>query len=734
MVDLEKQLVQLVDNILGPDGRMVWDSAGYQYNPKQHSYSQTVARGFCRYREADSAAAVNLVQAATGTGKTLGYLVAGLGYSALTGERVMVSTFTRALQQQITSKDAPKAQQWIAQETGKTVSFARRVGRQNYLSASACLEMREALIDDQAEDVESIEFLKNLVEWLADEHETLPTLEDYLFEIGEDGGVLPGGIDRSALCITASSPAEELEAYQALMASTFNVDVLIVNHALMMLDVSRWASILDGDKRKTAVLICDEADRLPDAAESVLSADVSLHRLSGLANEVAESYNLPALHECVANLETAVMQVDPGSAKLAVLPVNVVQRVNGALKVLRPHVEQFATMLLSPQTELGEHSKALLADFCDSFNDLASVEKAQRGDGNLGIISWSPVRHYPSLRVGRPDPARIITRLLATREWDEGDNDEVVKPRSYLKAAMFTSATLATMGRSLPVAFDDFAQKIGVIRHCKYGMKQPIHNVTADLYRIFDAPDGFGHMSFVLPEPMAPLPSIGEVDDQEYSPKANPEWLDYTAAMIRKAASIGGRTLVLTLSHADTGELAERLQGVPGLIVARKGDSMVTVKQQYLKTEGAVLLSPGAWEGIDLPGNVQNLVITRLPYGSLNGFRLSLLEATLRHRGFSEDKIDAIKFANLNAEARQRFSQGLGRGIRRRDDRVRVWIADARFPYPEAFSSSLDEILMAPRKRVATSFAACIPSRFEDTFKVARLFLRNGDLYVPELI
>ncbi|MEI1199521.1 hypothetical protein VUS68_31455, partial [Pseudomonas aeruginosa] len=96
----------------------------------------------------------------------------------------------------------------------------------------------------------------------------------------------------------------------------------------------------------------------------------------------------------------------------------------------------------------------------------------------------------------------------------------------------------------------------------------------------------------------APLPT-GEVsEDQDYVSVSNPEWLAYTGAMIREAASAGGKTLVLTLSHADTKSLGLILADVPGLIVAKQGDSMSTLKQRYVETENAVMISPGAWEGL----------------------------------------------------------------------------------------------------------------------------------------
>lgn len=731
--ELQVQLLSAVEKILGPDGLMVC-STNYRFNPQQLAYARQVAYGFCRYREADRAAAVNMLQAATGTGKSLGYLVPAFVYSALTGERVMVSTYTRSLQQQLLDNDAPKASAWVAEALGCQVSFARRVGRQNYLSQAACRDLLANLENEELPNLPAMEFMFKLVEWVSEHGGRAPTIDDYLHETGSDSaGLLPAGIERSTLAISAVSPSHEIEAYQSDVAKTFAADVVIVNHALVMLDASRWAKLLDGEDRKTSVLICDEADRLSDAAESVLSADVSLHRLGQLAAAISINFKIPGINDAVARLNEAAVKTESHDRDMAAMPADLVVKLNQTVDALRPCAEQFSKQLLSQQEELQQTDLRLMTAFCDSFNDLSRVAVASRSESNLSIISWSPVRQFPSLRVGRPEPARIITRLLAPVAWDS-DKDELLPPRSYLRAALFTSATLAIAGRSLPAAFDDFSNQVGVIRHCKPGSNLPIHNVTADLFRAFDAPHGFGHMTFVLPDSTAPFPSGDELKDTDGGPTTSVQWLDYCAAMIRKAASMPGKVLVLTTSYADTQSLADRLGDVTGLITARRGDALAVLKSKYVLSERAVLIAPNCWEGIDLPGQVHNLVIARLPFGSLDGFRLSIHEASLRQRGYSEDKITQIKYAMLSQEARKRFSQGLGRGIRRHDDQVRVWIADARFPYPEDFANSLDPLLMAPRTRVASAFADCIPQRFADSFKRSRIFTVDGELCTPEVI
>ncbi len=770
MID-ESKLLKTVETILGPDGIMVNMPGDFRFNPQQLAYALQVARGFCRFREQDQAAAVNMAQASTGTGKTLGYLVPAFVYCALTGDRAMVSTFTRALQQQILNKDAVFAQEAVAQVLGVRVSFARRVGRQNYLSRTACESLLCAMIDDEqsgkkADRQAPMAFMENLNRWLSVTDIASPTLDDYLLGECVEDSTIPAEIDRASLCLNAMSPAFELEAYQLDVEKTYQADVVIVNHALLMINASRFASILDcKNERPASILVCDEADRLNDAAESVMSSDVSVHRFASMAEAVSLAFDLPQVAAPVDDLLAKTQSVESFGRLVMPLTDSVRSSAARALDVVKPVAVDLSKKIVSGLLPAGDIRTDLAASFCDAVKALDGVCKADSEPGpEIGIVSWSPIRRYPSLRAGRPNPASILRRLIDPRDWDsnkehqEDQVNDLLPPRSYFKGVFFTSATLAVDGLSLPTAFDHFSRDVGIIRHFRSGNPEPwvkfpeltVHNVTSDLFRIYDAPAGFGEMTFVLPAPDAPAVTLKESNsDEDTSAPINPEWIDYCSAMIRAAAVAAakkkgpnderGGVLALTLSYADAKALGERLANIEDLIVAKPGDSAGTLKSLYFDAckskRSPVMLAPNLWEGVDLPGMVYDLVITRLPYGSLDGFSLSIQEASLRSRGFSEDKIAAIKFALLSNQARQKFAQGLGRGIRSVNDSVRVWIADARFPYPETFEDSLDGVLMQRRaSSVARMFGNCIPTRFKESYSRSRLFLRSGEIYLPEVM
>ena len=90
---LEQTLLTDVERILGPQG-LAMTVSGFHYNPDQHAYAQQAAKGFARVGTAGLQTILNSLQASTGTGKTLGYLVPLMCYAARQGERVMVSTLS----------------------------------------------------------------------------------------------------------------------------------------------------------------------------------------------------------------------------------------------------------------------------------------------------------------------------------------------------------------------------------------------------------------------------------------------------------------------------------------------------------------------------------------------------------------------------------------------------------------------------------------------------------------
>ena len=723
MSDLENKLLAGVDAILGPDS-LITKSAGshLRYSAQQHQYARLAASGFSRFDPANKKTAINLLQAATGTGKTLGYLVPLMLFSVYQGARVGVSTFTRHLQKQIIDQDALIAADWVATLTGQRVSVGLRMGINNFVSEVAAARLHDTLSrlsDDRYED--ALDFLDNLIDW-AGESENSGLLYDFLEE--QALNTLPFGVTPESVALEHTSPDDDKSAFIAMVNASKDVDLLVVNHSLLVTNALRWSALLDDpDKRPIATLVCDEADRLPLAAESVTGSGISLHNLVKTCDLFGNEKALLA----VTRLQDYVrsIKVPAKEAQAVNNRSELSEHLRATLNILRPIGKECAASILASST--GDDSAAIAqkTGFLDAIQQLDAVNQAIGDSDTSSIISWSPVREYPSLRVGRPHPGRVLSRLWNLRRDAE---DSTLPPlRGYLDAVLMTSATLETPGRDLPRAFDEFAASVGVVRHLGSD-GEPVHNVTTNLFARFE-PSKFGRMQFVIATPSAPLPSLRTEYEDVFT--TNPQWLDFAAAMIRAAHATGGRTLALTLSWRDSVELASRLSDLATLVEHRQGDSLHDVAATYATTENAVLITPSAWEGLDLPGLVQNLVITRIPFSPSNTSIDAQKIIHYEHRGYSKDTISAILHNEKLSVTRRKLVQGLGRGIRKHDDAVVVWIGDPRFPLSEETNNSLDPVLMdAPVRRSQSWMRFCIPERFrESTYPQARLFLEDGKIH-----
>jgi Rad3-related DNA helicase len=239
--------------------------------------------------------------------------------------------------------------------------------------------------------------------------------------------------------------------------------------------------------------------------------------------------------------------------------------------------------------------------------------------------------------------------------------------------SVFVSATLEPVGK--------FAASVGV--------HQPRH-IRVDVAR-------FGKMTIMLADRKTPVPFVGGIPD--------PDFFDYAADMVRNTS---GRTLVLCASYDDVGRIAER---VPGTIEHRRGDALTPLVERF-RSQGGRLVTPAAWEGLDLPGLIDDIVVIRLPFSPRSELRESILEEILVARGHDPDAAKRILQRDARAAALRKLAQGIGRGIRKADDEVRLWIADPRFPLSAATVLDVKRMLAQGEATRFKDFSAALPERF----------------------
>ena len=270
------------------------------------------------------------------------------------------------------------------------------------------------------------------------------------------------------------------------------------------------------------------------------------------------------------------------------------------------------------------------------------------------------------------------------------------------RKTVFVSATLAVGHADGPSAFEPFLRTVGA-NGCAF-------------FPLRAEPESFGSMAFVLADRCVPTPFCedGERDSAYY---------DYAEQLVRRAMAEGGRTLVLSPSFTDVEELAQRIRGI---LAHRRGESLTRHLDAFRARPNSVLVTPAAWAGTDLPGLLSHIVILRVPFPPPDAGRTQLLNRLLESRGHDGANAKGIILGRDRRQAIRRLAQGFGRGIRGPNDRVRIWIADPRFPLP-------DTLVLNPRLLIGQGHAArhrdlsgSIPRRFAATYADAEILPRDA--------
>jgi Rad3-related DNA helicase len=291
------------------------------------------------------------------------------------------------------------------------------------------------------------------------------------------------------------------------------------------------------------------------------------------------------------------------------------------------------------------------------------------------------------------DAGRVVSRL-----WAAGRD----RP-PYLRGVALISATL---GAGDGDDFTDLLRRIGVF-------SASVANYDARASRSISMSD-FGAMRFVLADRRVPPPFVDADDvaeeDAAHGRRLSPDWLAYVVAGVRSARARGGRVLVLCASFDDAGALGAML---PEALQHVRGTKLADWVGRFLTSPDAVLITPAAWAGLDLPRSIAHVVIPRIPFAPVDEAVDVAYRRVAAARGLDPATMKAALMLRNRADAARRLRQGMGRGIRVRDDSVTVWILDPRFPLPSAL------LRQGLRQRITQGAAArhahllqAVPARF----------------------
>lgn len=642
---------------------------------------------------------IGAFQAETGTGKTIGYLTAALIRAATHNEQVVVSTHTIELQRQILHDTLPKLVEFVAAATGgKLLKAARRIGKRNFISVPA-LEMAHLEVLSIGADGPKANLLAEIIEWLAD-NPSCAIRQDIELQFGlrlTESGLNGDFWDR----VNIGSIPNDDSLYLKSIKEADNADIVVINHSLLVLDLMSFGRVLgnvdSAHGKRNRILIVDEADTLHAVTLQMCTRNLPLSTIRSVTNRMSiPPKKSVKLANHIDQLETIFDEAfisahtsDLGNTtpRLFTLGHEASRRLEAklqsALEDILPIIVQADGNDHGDKVELSD-IRTLTGDIEAVIANLTSIGKGETRQ-SISALYWTPVRKAPGFHIDGQNYKTVLSRL-----WGQSD----IAPRTLL----FTSASLSSLKD--PTNMESFAIEIG--------MKLKSDTYRKMICRHF-APEQFGAMDFVvIDQGLAPPVRINTGTDE--GTETNPAIVPWWSAMINEAHSRGGRILVLTPSYADAKAIYDdvrKANNQANLIIEQKGQSSASLRS-FIENEGAILITPNRWTGLDLPGLIRHIVIPRIPRNPPNLIYDALLEEVLKSKGFSTKAIRDRRHPASIALARRKLQQGIGRGIRTKADRVTIWIGDPRWPLTEDQKENHPTI----KSTWVTQLQNAIPHRF----------------------
>ncbi len=636
-----------LQDIFGADGPLHAALSDFTVREPQRRMAERIAWAIAQ-RE------VLAIEAGTGTGKTFAYLVPAL----LCGARVLISTGTRTLQDQLYHKDLPL----VARALGRPARVALLKGRANYLCRYRLAQGEATLpLPLPAESAGAEAPLERIRRW------ALTTRSGDLAEVAGLADSDPVWAEVTSTrdnCLGARCP--ELSRCHVALArrAAIEADVVIVNHHLLLADLALKEDGFGDLLGAADAVILDEAHQIPDLATQLFGAEVGSRRIEllladiearlkgrgGAPPEGGLGLSSTAVRACLARLARAL------EGRSGRLEWHEAEPLLGAdLPVLHAELGR-----LTERLRAGESDPALaaLAERCADLT--AALARIASPEGIEGARSVQPQRRGFTLSLMPFDIAPRFQALLGARAC----------------AWIFTSATL-----SLGEDFSHFTSRLGLGQ--------------ADTLKI-DSPFDFAAQSLLyLPEGL-PTPS-------------SPEHL---AAVMRLARELieaaDGGAFVLFTSHRSL-ERAAVLWRADGGALERyrlfvQGEAPRERLLQAFRADGnAVLFGTASfWEGVDVKGDALRLVvIEKLPFASPDD---PLVRARIQHLEATGG--NAFRDYQL-PEAALALKQGVGRLIRSEEDVGVVAICDPRLGsrgYGKVLLAALPPMTRTHRRSDALEF------------------------------
>jgi len=595
------------------------------------------------------------VQAGTGTGKSLAYLVPAIRHAAESGKTVVVSTATIALQRQLVDRDLPRLSAALEPAMGRAPEFAILKGRRNYL----CLHRMAA---GAPEDPDEALFDAFSVSRMGREVQRLHAWAEQT-ELGDRDELVPGVSDqawrqvsvsaRECLGVSRCPVGSDCFAEKA-KATAAKVDVVVTNHALLAIDAITEIPVLP---EHDAVVI-DEAHELVDRVTAVATAELLPVAISAAARrctKLIDDRDVDRLEEAADSLTLALTEIEPGRwERLPQGLTEVLTAIRDAAWACRTAVGPVKPGMSAADPEAAASRTAALA-LLEEVHDTA-------------------VRVLIAFDQADPAKRRDVVWLA-----DEERRGRVVKvaPLSVgglLRQNLFADATVVLTSATLALggSFDGLARQWGLPAEnaarsdpATATAKQAPADDSGPSWSSLDVGSPFAHASSGILYVAKHLPPPGRDGLVEA----------YLAEIEGLVAAAGGRTLGLFSSMRAAKAAAEAMRDRLHTPVLCQGeDSTGQLITKFAADEATSLFGTlSLWQGVDVPGRSLSLVILdRIPFPRPDDPLLVARQRAVESHGGNGFLTVAANHAALL------LAQGVGRLLRSVDDRGVVAVLDPR--------------------------------------------------------
>jgi ATP-dependent DNA helicase DinG len=599
------------------------------------------------------------VQAGTGTGKSLAYLVPSIRHAVESGKTVIVSTATIALQRQLVDRDLPRLSDALTEAVGRRPKFAILKGRNNYL----CMNKIHTGAAQEAPDAELFDpfavsrmgrEVVRLTKWSSET------------ETGDRDDVVPGVSDQAwrQVSVTAREclgksrcPVGEDCFAERARTEAAQVDVVVTNHALLAIDAITGIQILP----EHDVVVVDEAHELVDRVTGVATEELSAATVTAAARRSAkliEEETVDQLEGAAENWAAILDELPPG--RWQSLPDGV-----------GPALASVRDAAWAVRTAIGPNKQGMAG----SDPEAAAARSA-------ALVAVDEV-HDSAVRVltafDEPDPAKRKDVVWHAVDDFRGNVKRTVRiaPLSVgglLRARLFAESTVVLTSATLTVggSFDGLAVNWGLPAEkpsrsdtaMASGVEPPSDNGSIR-WNSLDVGSPFDHARAGIMYIAKHLSPPGRDGLSKSS-------LDEIESLVEAA---GGRTLGLFSSmraaKAAAEEMRERLD-TP--ILCQGDDSTGALVQKFADDEATSLFGTlSLWQGVDVPGPSLSLVILdRIPFPRPDDPLLVARQQAVESRGGNGFLAVAANHAALL------LAQGVGRLLRSVDDKGVVAVLDSR--------------------------------------------------------